>query len=75
MKSITHINNAIKDLDREVELILLDMRLSLTEKDNKMLPLVEQKKILTKALESLVYLQQNPPKLNQPCGISKYRDD
>jgi len=75
MNSIKHINNALSDLDKEVEKILLDWSIPLNEKDNLMLPILQQKKVLTQTLEDLTYLKENPPKLNQPCGISKYRED
>ncbi len=75
MKSIEHIKNALKDLDSEVESILLNISLSLQEKDNVMLPLLQQKRVLTQTLKDLEYLKANPPKPNQPCGISKYRED
>ena len=73
--SIKHIKNALKDLDNEVERILLDWGIPLNEKDNLMLPILQQKRVLTQTLEDLEYLKANPPKPNQPCGISKYRDD
>ena len=75
MKSIEHIKNALKDLDSEVESILLNISLSLQEKDNAMLPLLQQKRVSSQTLEDLEYLKANPPKPNQPCGISKYRED
>ncbi len=75
MKPIEHIQNALGDLDKEVEAILLDVSRSLTQKDNAMLPLLRQKKVLKQALEDLEYLEAHPPPLNQPCGISKYRDE
>ncbi|MEA3523338.1 MAG: hypothetical protein U9R50_10205 [Campylobacterota bacterium] len=75
MKSIEHIKNALKDLDKEVEDILLNISLSLQDKDNIMLPLLQQKRVLTQTLEDLEYLKAHPPKPNQPCGISKYRED
>lgn len=75
MKSIEHINNALKDLDKEVETILMDWSINLTEKDNLMLPLLQQKRVLKQALEDLTYLKEHPPTPNQPCGISKYRED
>jgi hypothetical protein len=34
-----------------------------------------KKKVLDQTLEDLTYLQEHPPTPNQPCGISKYRDD
>lgn len=75
MNSIKHINNALNDLDKEVEAVLLDMSLPMNEKDNRMLPLLQQKRVLTQTLEDLTYLKNNPPKPNQACGISKYRND
>jgi len=75
MNSIKHIQNAIKDLDKEVEAVLMNMALPLNEKDNLMLPMLQQKRVLAQTLEDLIYLKNNPPKPNQACGISKYRDD
>ena len=75
MNSIKHIENALSELDDEVQKILLDWDIPLNEKDNLMLPILQQKKVLTQTLEDLTYLKENPPALNQPCGISKYRED
>jgi len=75
MNSINYINDALKDLDEQVQKILLDWSIPLNEKDNLMLPILQQKKVLTQTLEDLTYLKENPPSPNQPCGISKYRDD
>lgn len=75
MKPIEHINNALADLDKEVETILMDWSINLTEKDNLMLPILQQQKVLKQTLEDLTYLEENPPTPNQACGISKYRED
>ena len=75
MNSIKHINNALTELDEEVQKILQNWDISLNEKDNLMLPILQQKKVLTQTLEDLTYLRDNPPSPNQPCGISKYRED
>ncbi len=75
MNSIKHINNALAELDKEVESILLDWSIPLNEKDNLMLPILQQKRVLSQTLEDLTYLKNNPPKPNQACGISKYRED
>jgi hypothetical protein len=75
MKPTEHIKNALADLDKEVEAILTNMKMNLTQKDNAMLPLLQQKRVLVQALEDLEYLEAHPPTPNQPCGISKYRDD
>ena len=44
MNSIKHIQNAIAELDEEVEKLLLDWSIPLNEKDNIMLPILQQKK-------------------------------
>ena len=75
MNSIKHIKNALAELDEEVQKILADWSIPLNEKDNLMLPILRQKKVLTQTLEDLEYLRDNPPTPNQPCGISKYRND
>ena len=75
MKSIEYIKQALAELDAEVQITLLNMKLSLKEKDNIMLPLLQQKKVLAQTLEDLTYLKEHPPTPNQPCGISKYRED
>jgi hypothetical protein len=73
--SIKHIQNALKELDDAVQKILLDWSIPLNEKDNLMLPILQQKRVLDQTLEDLIYLKKHPPTPNQPCGISKYRED
>lgn len=75
MNSIKHIQNALKELDQEVEALLLNWDIPMNEKDNIMLPILQQKKVLQQTLEDLTYLKENPPTPNQACGISKYRED
>jgi len=75
MNSIKHIENALKELDEEMHAILFDWKIPLNEKDNLMLPILQQKRVLDQTLEDLTYLKENPPTPNQPCGISKYRED
>ena len=75
MNSIKHIQNALSDLDKEVETILLDWSIPLNEKDNLMLVILQQKRVLTQTLEDLTYLKENPPTPNQACGISKHRQE
>lgn len=74
MNAIKHIQNAIDELDKEVQELLLDWSVPLNEKDNIMLPKLQVKKVLLQTLEDLNYLKENPPTPNQPCGISKHRD-
>ena len=75
VSSIKYIDEALKELDKKVEKIVMDFTIPLKEKDNLMLPLLLEKKILKQTKEDLEYLRDNPPAKNQPCGISKYRDD
>ena len=75
MNAIKHIQNAIDELDTEVQELLLDWNIPLNEKDNIMLPKLQIKKVLLQTLEDLTYLKENPPTPNQACGISKYRED
>ncbi len=75
MNAIKHIQNAIDELDKEVQELLLDWSVPLNEKDNIMLPKLQVKKVLLQTLEDLTYLKENPPTPNQACGISKYRDE
>lgn len=75
MKPTDHVKNALMDLDAEVRAVLSDLKLNLTEKDNRMLPLLRQQKVLKQTLEDLEYLEAHPPTPNQPCGISKHRKD
>ena len=60
MKSIEYIKQALAELDAEVQITLLNMKLSLKEKDNIMLPLLQQKKVLAQTLEDLTYLKEHP---------------
>ena len=75
MNSIKHIINALKELDDEVQTILLNWDIPLNEKDILMLPILQQKRVLDQTLEDLTYLKEHPPTPNQACGISKYRED
>ncbi|MBN2896295.1 MAG: hypothetical protein JXK05_10460 [Campylobacterales bacterium] len=75
MRPIDHIQNALADLNAEVEQLLRDTSRSMTQKDAAMLSLLREQKVLKQTLEDLRYLQDHPVPANQPCGISKYRED
>jgi len=74
MKSITYVQQALDDLDAQMQTILQNSTLNLTQKDHGMLLLLQQKRILQQTLEDLTYLRDNPPSPQQPCGISRYRE-
>lgn len=75
MNPIHHIEAAIKEIDDEVQSILMNIKLSLTQKDDLMLPLVRYKKVLVQTKEDLEYLVANPPVKEGGCGMSKHRKD
>lgn len=75
MRPIQHIQNALADLDVEVQNLLRDVSRSMTQKDAAMLSLLREQKVLKQTLEDLRYLEAHPVPPNQPCGISKYRED
>lgn len=75
MNPVIHIDTAIKEIDDEVQNIVMNMKLSLTQKDDMMLPLVRYKKVLTQTKEDLEYLIANPPVKEGGCGMAKHRND
>ncbi len=75
MKSIQHIEAALKSLDEEVQSLLLNMSLSQTQKDDLMLPLLQQKRVLDQTLEDLKYLQAHPPTTTGPCKVGIIRQE
>lgn len=75
MKSITFIEDALKSLDEEVQALLMNMSISLTEKDDLMLPLLQQKRVLDQTLEDLKYLEANPPAKGGPCKSGMIREE
>jgi len=72
---VKHIDNALQEIDDEVQAILMNMKLSLSDKDDLMLPIVQYKKVLTQTKEDLEYLIANPPTKKGGCGMSRYRED
>ena len=75
MKTITFIEDALKSLDDEVQALLMNMSISLTEKDDLMLPLLQQKRVLDQTLEDLKYLEANPPAKGGPCKSGMTRQE
>lgn len=73
MKPIEHIALALSDLDKEMETILFNLTLSLTQKDDLMLPITQQKRILMQTKEDLQYLLDNPAPLGGTCKTGELR--
>ncbi len=75
MKSIGFIEDALKSLDDEVQAVLLNISISLTDKDDLMLPLLQQKRVLDQTLGDLQYLKANPPAKGGTCKTGTMRQE
>lgn len=73
MVSLTHLEAALAAVDAEVKALLYDTSLPLNEKDEKMLPLLRESKVLKQAYEDLQYLKENPPSSPNGCKAGQYR--
>ena len=75
MISLTHIEAALSAVDVEIKALLYNQSLSLTEKDEKMLPLLRESKVLKQTYEDLCYLRDNPPSSPTQCKVGSYREE
>lgn len=75
MISLTHLEAALEAVDAEVKALLYNQSISLNEKDEKMLPLLRESKVLKQAYEDLCYLRDNPPTSTTGCKAGQYRED
>lgn len=75
MISLTHLEAALAAVDSEVKALLYNQSLSLTEKDEKMLPLLRESKVLKQAYEDLCYLRDNPPSAPSQCKVGSYKNE
>jgi len=75
MISLTHLEAALEAVDSEVKALLYNQSMSLNEKDEKMLPLLRESKVLKQAYEDLCYLRDNPPTSTTGCKAGQYRED
>ena len=73
MKSIEYIQMALDELDKEVESYLLDLNIDMTTKNEKMLPLLQQKRVLEQTKADLIYLKEHPPSNAGECTMYKHR--
>lgn len=73
MVSLSHLEAALAAVDAEVKALLYDESLSMNEKDQKMLPLLRESKVLKQAYEDLCYLKENPPSSPSGCKAGQYR--
>jgi len=75
MISLTHLEAALAAVDAEVKALLYNQSLSLSEKDEKMLPLLRESKVLKQAHADLCYLRDNPPTSSAGCKAGTYREE
>jgi len=75
MVSLTHLEAALAAVDAEVKALLYNQSLSLSEKDEMMLPLLRESKVLKQAYEDLRYLKENPPSSPSGCKAGQYREE
>lgn len=73
MKSLEYIQMALDALDKEVESYVMDLNMDMTTKNEKMLPLLQQKRVLEQTKEDLIYLRDNPPSNAGQCTMYKHR--
>jgi hypothetical protein len=75
MVSLTHLEAALAAVDSEIKAILYNQSLSLTEKDEKMLPLLRESKVLKQTHEDLCYLRDNPPAPPSGCKVGRGKEE
>lgn len=75
MISLTHLEAALAAVDSEVKALLYNQSLSLTEKDEKMIPLLRESKVLKQTYEDLCYLRDNPPSAPSQCKVGSYKNE
>lgn len=73
MQSLEFIQMALDALDKEVESYVMDLNMDMTTKNEKMLPLLQQKRVLEQTKEDLTYLKENPPANAGECTMYKHR--
>lgn len=73
MQSLEFIQMALDALDKEVESYVMDLNMDMTTKNEKMLPLLQQKRVLEQTKEDLIYLKENPPTNAGECTMYKHR--
>jgi len=75
MISLSHLEAALAAVDAEVKALLYNQSISLSEKDQKMLPLLRESKVLKQAYEDICYLRDNPPTSSTGCKAGTYREE
>lgn len=64
---------ALDNLDKEVQECLMNPTMDMTSKNEIMLPLLQQKRVLEQTKEDLTYLKEHPPTNAGECTMWKQR--
>ena len=73
MKSLEFIQMALDALDADVQACLGNLTMDMTSKNEIMLPLLQQKRVLEQTKEDLIYLKEHPPTNAGECTMWKQR--
>lgn len=64
---------ALDNLNKEVEECVMNLTMDMTTKNEIMLPMLQQKRVLEQAKEDLIYLKEHPPTNAGECTMWKQR--
>jgi|GEM_PF-4625583 len=74
MESKKYIAKALVDLSQEVNDIMSNLSLSLTEKDTLMFPLLQKKRVLEQTLKDLEFVDKKYNEYSSvSCKVGQYR--
>jgi len=71
LKTIIHIENALKDLNKELQELMFKTNVAMKTRDDEVLLIQQQKRVLEQTLEDLTHLKNNPPKSVSACKTSE----
>lgn len=71
MKTITHIEDALKDLNSELKELMFKTNVAMKQRDDEVLLIQQQKRVLEQTLEDLSHLRDNPPKSVSACKTNE----
>jgi len=71
MKSIRYIVDALEDLDKELRELMFKTNVSMKKRDDEVLLIQQQKRVLEQTLEDLTHLRDNPPKSVSACKTNE----
>ena len=67
MKSITYIEKALGSLNQELRDLMFKTDVSMKQRDDEVLYIYQQKRVLEQTLRDLNHIKENPPKSTSSC--------